>query len=149
MKIKYVAILVVAGFAFGYYAAPAKIERVEVEKVVEKRQLDTELDKHEKTVTFEKVKPDGTIVRRTTNVKDMKKDQKLVEDKSKETVKTEKIEKSSGTLSVLGMVGVDQFSLTKPPVYGLSISRNILGPIAIGFWGFSNKSAGFSLGLTF
>lgn len=132
-----VAILsLLASFATGYYLAPDKIKTetrtVEVEKIVIQV-------KHEvKTVT---VKPDGSST--TTTVTDTNTHSNT--DSNSSTISKD-IPINKNTLSISALVGTTGIPFGTQ-VYGLSVSRNFIGPIRLGIFGMSDKTFGFSLGL--
>lgn len=127
-------------FAIGRYTKRQDViinKETEIEKNKEK-----EKDKHKVTVIVKT--PDGkettTITEDTTT-------------REKETQKTvdklyQEIKSRHNLINVSALVGNDGFkSLT--PVYGISVSKEILGPITVGAWGMTNSSVGLSVGLNF
>ncbi len=151
-KILTVSIALVGAFAAGRWAAPEKV-RIETKTVeVEKTKTDTDRDKHKSTTVTETTKPDGTKTTVTQTTEDTKTDRKTVtvDDKTSDTVK----EATRGTskVTVAGLMGVrlDQLGKAATPfVYGLSVSKPIIGPIAVELWGLSDLSTGVGLGFTF
>ncbi len=138
-------ILLLGAFAFGRWTVPTRtvIETkvVEVEKKQENKDIDRE--KHKTTVTIER--PDGskeTTVTETvgTHINTETSTDKETASESKKT--TEK----AASVTVSGLAGLSDF---KTPVYGASITKPFLGPIAVGFWGLTNSTFGISLGLSF
>lgn len=159
-----VALLVIA-FAFGRYSAPAKVKietvtkTVEVEKKThdETTRVDQDRSKRTERETVELVRPDGsketrtkvvetseTSRDRTTTVSDREKTTKTRDEETRKEVS-----KTTGTLnlSLLGGAKIGEWDVG--PKYGAQISRNILGPITMGVWGFNDKTCGLSLGLNF
>lgn len=119
-NIAYALVIFLVGGALGYYMMPKK----EIVRVVEK-QVD-------RVVTVIK-KPDGTVEKITVD-----KSKIISEDRTKVNVGRSKV-----NLSLLG--GTD-FSR---PVYGLHVSKELIGPISVGLFGLTNKTVGLSLGINF
>lgn len=153
MATKYKVILTIlalaTAFATGRYTVPTKvvteIKTVEVDK--KDQHQDQKQDDHKKTTIVEA--PDGT---KTTTVTDdsstdTKTDTKTVDSSSSDTYKS--VTKESA-VTVMGLVGANaSFSDLGTPVYGLSVTKPVLGPITIGVWGLSSKVGGLAVGLTF
>lgn len=137
-NIKYLIVLVllVGAFAAGRYTSPTKIETkiqtVEVEKI----------KKNEDTVIVEKITPDGTKTTQTHIVSTTEENNHIKE--NFDTVTESK--HPATTISLLGGLDINN---SVHPVYGLSASRNILGPISMGIFGLSNGTVGLSVGLNF
>lgn len=143
-------------FALGRFTSPTKVKVetkiVEVEKTTKDTNSDTAKNKHKTTTVTEVVHPDGTKETKTTTTEDSNANNKttIVEtsDKASTTDKTKEIVKSSGKLTIAAMGGA---TLDKAfdPIYGGQISKDLLGPISLGVWGLSNRTAGLSIGLSF
>ena len=145
-------VLILLAFAFGRFTAPEKVvtetKIVEVEKKTEDKKTDKQ--KHKKITRTTVIKPDGTQIITEVITDD-------VESKT-ETTKTEESSKSSGTLKevtkdkqkiTVAALGGINYSGAPVPVYGGIISKPILGPIAVGVWGLTDKTFGASLGVSF
>jgi len=129
-------------FAFGYYMAPEKIKTIETEKSVKNE----EEKKNSSTVTERKeiTRPDGT-----KEVTEVTRTDTESNRKSKETLEKEKLKevtKSGRKISINVLAGI---TTKKLPVYGVSASMSILGPISVGAFGLSNGIVGVSAGLIF
>lgn len=138
----------VIAFVFGRYSAPEKIKiekqtvTVEVEKVKSENQTDLNA-----TVTSIH-KPDGTVITRK-KISSLTKNS-ITQNTAKEHLTQEKTEIIKGSnVNVMALGAIDLSSLTRGIVYGVSISRPILGPITIGLFGFSSGIIGISGGLQF
>ncbi len=124
-------------FAAGRFLTPEKIKTeirtIEVEKIVVKVE--------HKIITIHE-KPDGS--KETTEIVDTNTNSHT-DSSSKDSLKEETKSKSYVNISVLG---ASKFPLdTNPLVYGLSIQKNVLGPITAGIFGLTDKTIGISLGL--
>lgn len=142
------AILLLASFATGRWLAPTKvvteIKTVEVEKKVDT--TTTQKDEHKTTVVTEK--PDGTkqtVITDDTHTGTKSKDTTVVTDTS-DTTKTVTRDSARVTVSALGAINIHDIST---PVFGVSITKPILGPLTVGVFGLSSGVAGASIGLTF
>lgn len=152
-KISIAAVSLLGAFAAGRWAVPEKV-RIETKVVeVERKQTDTDRDKHKATTVIETVRPDGTKTTVTQTTEDTKTDRKTVtvDDKTSDT--TKEVTRSTSKVTISGLMGVrlDEIgkSTTTPLVYGLSVSKSVFGPITIQAWGLSDLSVGVGLGFTF
>ncbi len=152
-KIIIVSVALLVAFAFGRYSAPehVKIETKIVE--IEKKVVDTDTlrDRHREVVIKEIVKPDGTKEKVTTTVEDSNTSRKTrtEEETSRTENRSEEITRGS-KVTLAALIGSPlRLNSSFEPIYGGIISKPILGPITVGVWGMSNKTAGFALGLTF
>lgn len=146
----------VASFAFGRYLAPTKIKieehTVTVDKSKDSKSVDTDINKHKETVVKEIVRPDGTKETTTTVTEDTvasrDSKEKSSSDKSTDKTTSKEITRSTGRLNISALASVDT---TQPstPTYGVAVTRDVIGPISIGVFGFTNKTFGASLGLSF
>jgi hypothetical protein len=136
----------VLGLAIGRYSLPAKIETKVVE--VEKKQTETDRDKHKETTTVTKELPDGTKETTTKTTEDTNTKRTAETNKTSESESTRTYGGAKTTISVLGgITGVP--GSVGGPIYGLSVTKNILGPIVGGAFGLTNGTVGVSLGLEF
>ena len=135
-----IIVCIAIGAAVGYYIKPdrveTKIQTVEVVKEVK----DTKTNE----VKVEVIKPDGTRTITThTNT-----ETKTTKDSTSKTEENRLVENKKSTLHVSLLSGVD--SISSPTlIYGGSISKNVLGPISVGGFGFTNGLFGVSIGLNF
>jgi len=140
-------------FAMGRYTAPVKVKTETQVVEVDKKTKDTEVDrdKHKETKIVEVNKPDGTKETTTTIVEDTNTNKKEKQtDLLTETEKSStEITRAGGFLYVQGLAGLDKLSLSGRPIYGASVSKEVLGPISVGAWGLTNSTFGLSLGLRF
>lgn len=153
MQLKYkvglVLSIAVLGYAAGRYTTPIKVveKTVVVEKIVKVK--DEEKDQHKEVTKTTVTKPDGSTQTTETTVTDTKKKTQTdtVADKDVSTEKSVTFEQSRITISA--MFGSNLSGLFVPPVYGLSATKPILGPVTLGGWGLSTGVFGVSLGVTF
>lgn len=156
IKVIIVSISILTAYAFGRYSAPEKIitetKIVEVEKKHEETKTDSDRDKHKETTTVEKTLPDGSKETTTTVVEDTHSDKKTDKsadsDRNTTTDTKKEVVNSSGRVTISALAGAPITSLGTP-VYGGSVTKNILGPIVGGVWALTNGTVGVSLGLQF
>lgn len=133
------AIVILAGtFAAGRYS----VTTTPATKVDTSLQTQQQVDKNTHTVTVEVKEPSGEVKRTTTT------DTTTVATKETESkIKTEVVPPKRSTLNVslLGGYYFPDFL----PVYGISISKEVLGPVTVGAFGLSNGTIGVSVGLDF
>jgi len=150
-------IVVTTAFAAGRYMTPEKVKIetkiVEVNNKTTDKETGVKVSKRKTTTTKTVKRPDGTTETTVTVTDGVSKEKenkdKEVVTKEKETDSKKEVTSASDkvTISVLGGV-----SLTKPgTVYGASISKPVLGPVAIGIWGLTGaeSSCGASVGISF
>ena len=139
--------------ASGYYLAPQKIKtETKIVKVeVEKTSTDQKQNKNTDTTMTVRKNKDGsseTVIHKITN-QNTATQQNTSQVDSSQTTATKEVEKSKGSTTILGMVGVDVNRFQSGFIYGASVNRTILGPIGIGIWGLTNGTCGVNLGLSF
>lgn len=162
MTTKYKIIIVVvsltAAFAAGRYTVPSKVitetKIVEVEKKTQDQKQDVAKNVKKRTETTETLKPDGekttTIVVTEETVTDKKTDKTTIVDKAKDEESRKEVISNQDKVIVSLLGGAKLINPgINPLVYGLSITKPVLGPIAIGAWGLNNGTFGMSIGLTF
>jgi len=143
-----VGVAMVTSFAVGRYSgqkAEIKSESVTTKNVEEKQDKDTHT---EKVITTVKT-PDGTVktVEKIDEVADVKIDTNSIQVTQQ---KKDVIPPKVNTLNISALIGND-FSkgLGIYPVYGVSVTKQILGPVTIGAYGITNGTIGLSIGLNF
>lgn len=151
MSLKYKIIIVIAytatAVAMGRYLTPEKI-KIETKIVeVEKKTVDKNDNKHKHTVITEIDNKDGSKETKTDIVYTDEKTTAVTDDVNKTTDTVKEITKGSDKVTISALGGFD-FNTLKP-VYGASVSKPLLGPIAIGAWGVSSGQVGISIGLQF
>lgn len=156
-KIIIATISLITAFAFGRYSVPerVKIETkiVEVEKKTSDKNSEAERNKKKTTETKETVKPDGTRETTTKTTEETEVSKKNNEHSTDETSKNSESSKevisgqSKTSLNVLA--GIKVSDITGGLIYGVSVTKPILGPISIGVWGLTNSTIGASVGLLF
>lgn len=164
-KVIGVVVLVVVSAAVGRFTAP---EKVKIEKEIQIKEVVKEVvakdtksvknkDQRKEVVTSRIIRPDGTIEETSktvlnTNVNDKKnvnlnKTTDLDKNLNSKESKVVEYRKSTTQLSV--MAGVKINDLTSGMRYGGAVSKDVLGPISIGVFGFTDGTCGASLGLRF
>ncbi len=132
-----------ASFALGIYVTPDKV-RVETKVVEVVKQVEVEREKHKETTVTER--PDGS--KETKTVEDTKTQKNTEETKDSNTAVKESETHPSNKISISALGGFQTYNAFYP-VYGLSISRPLIGPVVIGLWGITPGVVGVSLGLQF
>lgn len=143
----FTVLLAVSYFA-GRYSAPEKIKivtKVEVHEIEKSRE---EKSGEKIEVTTQIIRPDGTKISRTrleARHESHKEDDK---DTSSKTVVDKEITNRRGVV-VSALVGIGLTELLKGPMYGVSVQKQVIGPINMGAFGFNDGRVGISLGLEF
>lgn len=135
-KITLAGVAILAAFALGRYTAKAPVVTGK-ETVVQTQVKDTET---KKTTTIVK-SPTGevkTIITEDTTSKT----------KTDRTAVTATAVKPETSLNVSLLVGTNYHEITLP-IYGIMVSKRVLGPASLGAWGLNNGTVGVSLGLEF
>lgn len=156
MSNKTIAILsivaLLTSFAVGRWSAPDKIKTVVQTVTIEKKTDDKTQNEqdHKRYVTVETVAPNGTKIKTTTITDDkgIISSDKSTDNTDLTQTKSKEVDKSSSKITMQFLGGL-QITAPGVPIYGVSVSRPILGPITVGFFGMSNKVGGLSIGLTF
>lgn len=150
--IKVASVTFLLGLSIGYFALPAKVvtktETKTVEKLVEDQNKTTKNNKV--VVVTETTAPDGTKTKRTevTDKSVTTADTKTSDDVSSDSKSEKTVTYAKNELSISALVGI-QIGDGFTPSYGLSVQKRVLGPIYVGAFGFTNRLAGVSLGLSF
>lgn len=63
--------------------------------------------------------------------------------------RTKTVTKPGPKVNVSALAGVDTTSSILKPVYGISVSKEFIGPITVGAYGLTNGTVGLSLGVNF
>lgn len=135
MKLKIIislALLILA-FAFGRYSVKQTTAVVTKEVEKEKQQ-----DKHKVTVITKKNGEETTTITEDT---------KTHTDTNSLDIVKEITQGKSSMINISGLAGMDINS--KQPVYGLSASKEFLGPVTLGAFFLTNKTVGVSIGVNF
>lgn len=138
------AILATAFAAGRYSVSGAIVKTTEQTTTDTTKQVDKDTHKNTTTVTEE----DGTGKKKTTTVVTedtttrSKTDEVIKDDKSSVTTPVKR-----NTLNVSALASVDIKNFV--PVYGLSITKEVLGPVTVGAFGLTSGVVGVSLGLNF
>src|SRR5271166_2264531 len=144
-KILAVITIVVTSFAIGRFTTPVKT--VVQTKIVEvEKKVDNTDTKQNQTETITK-KPDGTettTIITNTDTKNTSVDTTSVTDTSTKTVTKES---SKVTISALAGAPISLHGIGLP-TYGIAISKEILGPIGVGVFGFTDGVGGVSISLS-
>lgn len=147
MNLKTKVIIIIVGLAATFAAGRYSVSSVDTkskEVVKTDTQKDTTQDT-KKTTTIEKT-PDGkeiTTIQEETVTNTHKSTDKV--DQSSTSV----VAQPRKTLNISGLAAMDFSGHIPTPVYGASISKEILGPITIGAIGLTNGVIGVSIGLDF
>lgn len=150
-----------AVFALGRYTAPEKVRvetktvTVEVEKKTETKAVAKDLGR--KTHTVSTTRPDGTQTVETTTETEVVSRTAIASQSEASKVSqastSKTVESSKSHVTIQVLAGLQNLKLDTPvfglSVFGLSVSRPLLGPVVIGVWAFSNKTYGVSAGLQF
>jgi hypothetical protein len=134
-------LLLLVAFAIGRYTTQATV----ITKTVTKTDETQHLNEHQHETIVEKKSPDGTDTVVTT-----------IDSAQSDTVQTDTITQSQ-TKTVTGSSKINLSALATTnihspfgaPAYGLSVSKEVAGPITAGLFGLSNGTVGISIGINF
>lgn len=129
----YVAFIIVIAFLLGYQVAVSRSSLSTIK--TEAKEIN-----HTKTVITTVKKPDGTVT--TVETVDSKTKAKTEATASLETPKKQ-------LTNISALVGNDFSKSPIIPLYGISIQREIVGPLTVGAFGLTNGTIGVSIGLNF
>lgn len=127
-------ILLALAFASGRYSvkSPAITKTTQTE-------TNTEREKHKETETVTEKRPDGSETTRTRIIEDTNTRRK------NETDTTVKIEPPKPMLNVSALGAYKDGELA----YGLSVTKQFVGPVTAGIFGLNNGTIGLSIGVNF
>jgi hypothetical protein len=144
-------VLSFAGGRYSVKSAEVRTEMKEVKKEDSKTTTDEDTKTHTETRIVEVKSTDGTDTKTTTiaEVRDTVQDTKrqdIIEAKT-DVIQTVTPQKT-GTLnfSVVAATTTSQFGV---PVYGASVTKEIMGPVTAGAFFLTNGTIGVSLGMSF
>lgn len=151
------AALVMVSFAFGRYSVPASVKTtdkiIQSDTKTDTKSTDVATDTSSKTTTTDITAPDGTKTHTIIQEQDVNHDNKTsqvdIDSRRQTETKTSEITRSGARTNVaaLGMAKASFSSLT--PDYGVLVSRDVLGPINVGAFGFKSGNIGIAIGLSF
>lgn len=127
-------------FALGRYTVKTTITTTD-RKIDEVKDTDTK--KHE--VITEVKKPDGSIT--TVTVIDTARSTQDHKDTDTFTKTITSAKNPITNISLLAATSTHSF--TSPPTYGISVNREIAGPLTVGAFGLMNGTVGISIGVNF
>lgn len=149
MTLKAKLVLCFAALAIAFAGGRYSVSGTDV-KTTEHTTTDTtkQVDRDTHTDTTTVVEEDGTGKKKTTTtvVQDT-----TTKSKTDEVIKDDKTsvatpaKRNTLNVSTLASVGLNNFV----PVYGLSVTKEVLGPITVGAFGLTSGVVGISLGLNF
>lgn len=139
-----IGVLLAVSFAVGRYTVPKSVTTEVKQTVVEKenKNINQKVD----TTKTETDKPDGTKTIVTISHVNTT-DKSTTKNAEKTDSKTVTVSQSNH-LIIEGLVGLDVTNSTGL-IYGAQISNNLIGPVRIGIFGFTDGKFGVSLGLQF
>lgn len=140
-------IALIVAFASGRWLAPTKIKTVVQTVTVETKTTNQDANSHEKKIVTETDKPDGTKTIITTVTQDSDTKTIATDNTSSSTTSSKEIDRSSSRTNIYALGGL-HFG-DNQPVYGAMVSRDVVGPISIGVFGFSNLTFGAAVGVSF
>jgi hypothetical protein len=127
-------LLLVVCFYLGRYTAPTKVETKTVAVEVEK------VKTNQNVVIVEKINKDGSRVKITQSSSQTYKN-------TETSVKNSKVVENKPSVNIHAMAGLDVLN-PKGVVIGVHANKQILGPISLGVFGFTNNVIGLSLGMS-
>lgn len=136
-KLAITAVSLIGIFAIGYRVGVSHSDKTtDVTKVVTDK---TTVKKKTKTKVIKA--PDGTETTET-EVSDTVTDTKRTKDS---TV----VKEAGAKTHINALVGVDVTNGPIAPIYGVAVSRDLVGPISVGAFGLTNGVVGASVGISF
>lgn len=137
----------VIAFAVGRFSANTAPSVTEQQTTTNNDIKQVDKDTHKETTITKTRNPTGDEKTVTTITEDTTTKVKDV-DTATTTESKVIVPSKRNTLTVSALVGMDT-TRSFLPTYGLQVSKEVLGPISIGAFGFSNGLFGLSVGLSF
>lgn len=150
---KYLALAgaIIAAFFFGRFSAPEKIKTEKIALTQASSTNSKEQDSTQQKIVTQINRKDGTIIYRTRYIKSQEQLQSSTKENSTYTDDKKEVTNRRGVVvSLLVGTPIDLGLLST--VIGVSVQKEILGPINVGTWGIENKgsiTAGLSVGMEF
>lgn len=149
VKIIICTLSILTAFAFGRYSATSKVINDTKTQETDKKVSDTDTDRnrHKETTTVDVQAPDGTHTITTQVVDDTTTDRKThsTDEDSKTTQSHSETTYGDNKVTISALGGIN----FPTPVYGISATKPVFGPVALGAWALSAKTVGISIGLVF
>ncbi len=135
-------ILMAVAFTGGRYSAEDNPSETTIDKTEESR-TETERNKHRETTTVKIKRPDGTETSTTTIIEDSNTASK----KEKESrTQVEQVVEAKGNKINVALLGAYQ---SEKLVYGLSVTKEVIGLVTAGIFGLNSGTIGLSIGVNF
>lgn len=153
-------VILLSGYAIGRYTVPAKVVTKTVTQTVTQVVTKTvEVDKtdyYKNKILIETVttKPDGTVIRKREFIDksiinhDDQTDTNTASNSSSSTTNESSKTYSSEKGSVNALVARNLHHLSED-IYGLQVSKKLIGPFSVGAFGLTDETLGLSLGVNF
>lgn len=135
---------IASAFAIGRYSVQSPAVKKTTETSTDKSK-DQERDTHKQTTTI--VEDGPSCKKTTTTVTEDTSTKKHVDDRSDVKTDVTITPSKRDTLNVSALVGLD--IRQKSATYGVSVNKEIIGPITMGAFGLTNGTIGVSIGLNF
>jgi hypothetical protein len=144
-KIVIAGVLLIAAFVAGRFSVPKQVIKTEQTKVA----VDIEKSKntHTQTTTTTIKTPNGEVKTITTTDTVTKSETSKKEDIS--SSKSEQVTAKTGKLNIAALAAYDTAHLGVKPAIGVSVSKEVIGPLTIGLWGLNTGIVGLSVGVNF
>lgn len=140
-----VLILILVSFMVGRYSVnPPAVKDTQI--VTQDTQTQIKEEKHVIVHTITVKEPSGVERTETTTESDTHID-KDKNTESQTVVEHESTLQKRSEVNISGLIASDLNDIK--PVYGLSVSKEIIGPITVGLFGFTNGTLGVSVGINF
>lgn len=133
-------------YSAGRFTSPAKVETIEVERVVYKDRVVKDTEKDVTTKTKETTLPDGTKIKETTKEDKSKSKSERESSAASEIIKEMKTENRPNWR----VAGIYSPALpNQETTYGLTIERRIVGEVFLGVTASTDKTVGLVLSFGF
>lgn len=142
-KLTAVALLTLISFAAGRYTGQSETVKTDTKLTDDYSKA---VSTHEQQVTQTTKEKDGTVITIVTTTKDT--NTSNTDDKTSDVSKSVQIIASKAIVHLDLLAGL-QTTLSRKPIYGASINKEILGPVSVGVFGLTNGTIGASIGITF
>lgn len=155
-KYIYVLIALVVAFAAGRYSVPinVKTDTTASSKETEKKSENTNTQKHTKTTIVDTTNPDGSKSHTVTKETELNNEKKTTETSANTRSETssKEVARAGSRLNISALAGSKISSISTSGLeldYGAMVSRDLIGPISVGAFGFKSGVAGVAVGITF
>lgn len=148
-KYQYIAggVLIITAFAFGRFSVQKPTVKTQMTQQTNQKK-DQKSDTHKQIVIVDQKQSNGAETK-TTTINEVKDSDTTTNTQSQTQIKQTVTPPKTQTLNI-SVLGTEDFSKgLNAPTYGISVNKEVLGPVTVGAFGLMSGVVGVSIGLDF